>query len=208
MVTDLSPVQLDLNVAQLAGTPAERCVDRHEVLDVCDTSRYEAQEFDAVVAFGGPLSYAFEYAEDALRGLLRIAQPDGVVVASVMSLLGTWRHSLADVTVLAETVGEDANDAVLRTGDTRHVSPEGDRHVCRLYRHSEIESLVDGAGGTLLDSSASNWASLSDADALASIEVDLDRWARFLEHEIAACAQPGARDGGTHILFAAHLRSD
>lgn len=38
VVTDLSPVQLDLNVAQLAGTPAERCVDRHEVLDVCDTT--------------------------------------------------------------------------------------------------------------------------------------------------------------------------
>ncbi len=207
VVTDLSPVQLDLNAAQLVGTPAERCVDRREVLDVCDTSRYEALEFDAVLAFGGPLSYAFEHAEDALRGLLRIVQPNGVVVASVMSLLGTWRHSLANVTALAETVGEDANDAVLRTGDTRHISPEGNRHVCRLYRHSEIEVLVDGAGGTLLDSSASNWASLSNADALASIEADPDRWARFIEHEIAACAQPGARDGGTHILFAARLRS-
>jgi len=24
-----------------------------------------------------------------------------------------------------------------------------------------------------------------------------------LQHEVAACAQPGVRDGGTHILFTA-----
>jgi hypothetical protein len=56
---------------------------------------------------------------DVLRGLLRIVRSNGVVVASVMSLLGTWRPSLPAVIALAETVGEDANDAVLRTGDLR-----------------------------------------------------------------------------------------
>jgi len=35
------------------------------------------------------------------------------------------------------------------------------------------------------------------------LEVGAARWSRFLEHEVAACAQPGALDGGTHILFAA-----
>ncbi len=203
VVTDLSPVQLDLNAAQLAGTPAEAWVQRRELLDVCDASRYDDHEFDAVVAFGGPLSYAFEQVDDAMRGLLRIVQPDGVVVASVMSLLGAWRHNLPAVIALAETAGEDANDAVLRTGDLRHVVPEGVGHVCQLFRQADVEALVDRAGGILLDSSASNWASLSDAEALACVEADPDRWRRFLDHEIAACAQPGARDGGTHILFAA-----
>jgi hypothetical protein len=37
---------------------------------------------------------------------------------------------------------------------------------------------------------------------------DRDRWRRFLEHEIAACAEPGARDGGTHILFAVRALDD
>lgn len=203
MVTDLSHVQLDLNAAQLAGTAAETRVERRELLDVCDTSGYDDHEFDAVVAFGGLLSYAFEQVDDAMRGLLRIVAPDGAAVASVMSLLGTWRHSLPAVLALAQTVGEDVNDAVLRTGDLRHVAPEGDGHVCRLFRHADVETLVDRAGGVLLDSSASNWALLSDAEALATVEADPDRWRRFLDHEIAACAEPGARDGGTHILFAA-----
>ena len=38
---------------------------------------------------------------------------------------------------------------------------------------------------------------------LARLEADPARWERFLGHEVAACGQPGATDGGTHILFAA-----
>ena len=58
-------------------------------------------------------------------------------------------------------------------------------------------------GGRLLAASASNWASLGDAETLADLEADPARWARFLEHEVAACSERGALDGGTHILFAA-----
>ncbi|MEO3805473.1 hypothetical protein [Nonomuraea sp. B1E8] len=53
---------------------------------------------------------------------------------------------------------------------------------------------------------ASNWATLGDPDTLAALESDPDRWARFLEHEIAACQEPGVVDGGTHILFACTAR--
>lgn len=77
VVTDVSDVQLALNAARLAGTDAEQHVERRELLDVCDTSRYADGEFDAVVAFGGPLSYAFEHTDEAMRGLLRIVAMTG-----------------------------------------------------------------------------------------------------------------------------------
>jgi hypothetical protein len=44
---------------------------------------------------------------------------------------------------------------------------------------------------------------LGDPATLAALEADPDRWGRFIEHEVAACAEPGALDGGTHIIFAA-----
>jgi hypothetical protein len=62
---------------------------------------------------------------------------------------------------------------------------------------------LDRAGAGLLAASTSNWASLGDTEALADLEADPERWARFLEHEVAACSERGALDGGTHILFAA-----
>ncbi|TYB58034.1 class I SAM-dependent methyltransferase [Nonomuraea sp. PA05] len=205
VVTDLSPVQLALNEERLRGSEAEASVERWEVLDVCDTGRYADGEFDLVLAFGGPLSYAFEQAGDALRGLFRVTRPGGLVAGSVMSLLGTWRTFLPGVVKLAERAGEDANDLVLRTGDLRHMGVEGG-HVCRMFRSADLAALIRGAGGEVVALSASNWASLGDPDVLAALEADPGRWARFLEHEVAACREPGAVDGGTHILFAArHL---
>ena len=196
-VTDFSPVQLELNRVRLADSTQ---VESWEILDVCDTSKYSDGEFDAVVAFGGPLSYAFENIDEAMAGLFRIVRPGGVVVASVMSLLGTWRHVLQDTILVAETFGDDANDAILRTGDLR---PIGGAHVCQMFRASDITALVERCGGEVLAMSASNWASLDKPEALASMESVPDRWRRFLEHEVAACAEPGALDGGTHLLFAA-----
>ncbi|QYN31926.1 hypothetical protein K1T35_25175 [Pseudonocardia sp. DSM 110487] len=180
VVTDPSSARLAAHERRVRGTPAERSVLRREVLDPADVSRYAAGEFDVVLAYGCPLSAAYGCAAGLLRGLLRVVAPDGVVVASVLSLLGAWRH---------HPPGLDGQ-------------ADGESSV-RRYRWSDVVALVDEAGGELVDGSASNWASAGDPDALAHLAADRDRWRRFLDHEIAACAEPGARDGGTHILFAA-----
>lgn len=123
-----------------------------------------------------------------------------MVVASVMSLLGAWKYFLAETIILAETIGEDASDAILRTGDLRHI---GGAHICQMFRASHITALVERCGGEVLAMSASNWASLDQPGILTPLESDPDRWWRFLAHEVAACAEPGALDGGTHLMFAA-----
>lgn len=207
VVTDLSGVQLALNEARLAGTDAEQRVERRDLLDVCDTSHFADGEFDAVVAFGGPLSYAFERTDEAMRGLLRIVADDGIVVASVISWLGAWRHFLPAISDLVAIVGEAAAERVMRTGDLRHVAHDADAHICQMFRWSDIQALLQRAGGQVVGASASNWASLGDIDALARLEADPARWERFVEHEVTACAQPGALDGGTHILFAANANA-
>jgi SAM-dependent methyltransferase len=199
-VTDFSEVQLGLHRRHVAETPVERAVASRSILDICDTSRYAEGTFDAVLAYGGPLSYAFEESESALRGLLRVVKPHGVVVASVMSLFGSWRYFLRGVVEDTRVAGERANDLVLSTGDLRHF---GTSHICKMFGAREVEGLVRACGGTVLAMSASNWASLADPDILEELEADPERWARFLDHEVTACEEPGAVDGGTHLLFAA-----
>jgi hypothetical protein len=164
-----------------------------------DTDRFVKGEFDAVVAYGGPLSYVFEDAPKALVGLLRVG---GVVVASVMSTLGSWRSFLAGTTEVAAIIGQDATDLVIETGDLRHEGLD-QAHVCQMYRHRELAELVPACGGTLLAESASNWASLNDEETLAAIAADPDHWRRFLDHEVRACRERGLLDAGTHILVAA-----
>ena len=203
VVTDISPVQLQLNAERVGATPFEASVERREILDVCDTSTYRDGEFDAIVAFGGPLSYAFERVDEALAGLFRVVRPGGPVIASVMSLLGTWRFFLAEVIADSERLGPDAVDAMIRSGDVRMAETDPRTHMCQMFHWRDIEDLVARNGGTLLDGAASNFASLGDQAVLTRLEADPDRWSRFMEHEIRATRELGVRDAGTHILFAA-----
>lgn len=202
-VTDVSAVQLELNRQHLADTTAEAFVRSRDLVDICDTTRYPDAFYDLVLAFGGPLSYAFEETESALRGLLRITKPGGFVVASVMSWLGSWRYFLRGVLDDEWRVGEEAGDLAMTTGDLRHVQTE---HICQMFRSRDIDALASSCGAELVAMSASNWASLAPEDVVAEIESDARRWDRFLTNEVANCAEPGALDGGTHILFA--MRKD
>jgi SAM-dependent methyltransferase len=204
VVTDISEVQLELNVRHVAesGTEAGRAVEDRFILDVRDTARFADGEFDAVLAFGGPLSYVFDDAGSALAGLLRIGR---VVVASVMSTLGAWSIFLPQVVALEEEVGAEAADAIFETGDLRHEARD-EGHTCQMYRSREVRFLVHDAGGELLAVSTSNWASLSHDETLAELASDPAKWGRFMDQEASACREPGLLDAGTHILFAARRR--
>jgi SAM-dependent methyltransferase len=200
-VTDLSPLQLAANRRHVAEHGAGAAIEAWRVVDVRDVSMFTDGEFDVVVAYGGPLSYCFEAGADALRGLLQVTRPGGCVLASVMSLLGSFRYALAGIVAAEEEFGAEANNAVLETGDLRLLGRGG--HICRMFRSRQIPELVEQAGGLLSDIAASNWASLGDPTALARIAADPRRWSNFLDHEERACREPGALDGGTHILFTA-----
>jgi len=204
VVTDVSPVQLSLNEQYVTQAGCADFVEDRLLLDVRDTGELADGSFDLVLAYGGPLSYVFEDGERALSGLLRLVAPGREVVASVMSTLGSWRALLEAVHTEGERLGHDAMDAVLRTGDLRPTQPEG--HVCQMYRWSQLEQLVHRAGGTVVAASASNWASLGHHDTVDLIAADPARWQLFLDQEVEACAESGALDGGTHLLFAAVQR--
>lgn len=195
-VTDISAPQLEANRQRASAEGYDSAVDDWRLLDIRDVRGVEDASFDVVLAYGGPLSYVFDHAEGALRDLLRITASGGVVLGSVMSLLGAWRHFLPAVLELSD----DDNDHILATGDLRRSQPDG--HVAQMYRAADVRRLIEQAGASTLALSASNWASLDHPEATALLEESPSRWQRFLDHEVIACAEPGALDGGTHILFA------
>jgi 2-polyprenyl-3-methyl-5-hydroxy-6-metoxy-1,4-benzoquinol methylase len=203
VTTDISPVQLQLNHHKVAEAGLESNVDSRLVLDVTDLSSVANESFDAVVAFGGPLSYAFEDAEDALGGCLRVTRPGGMVLASVMSLVGSLRFHLAGVVEEMSVFGIETIDSMVRTGEQRHTP-----HNCRMFRWSDIEGMLGRLPCVLVEAQASNAMSLNAAALLETFEVDPARWATLLSWEEELTHEPGALDGGTHILFAARKSSE
>jgi SAM-dependent methyltransferase len=183
---DVSPGQLELHAEKTAGVAG--AVEARELLDIRDLSRFDDGSFDAVVCFGGPLSYVLGEAEAALGGLLRVTKRSGHVLLSVMSLLGAARAFYGHFPGLIDEFGWEP--AVANVFETRDLAAEVNRgHVLRLYRWSDLERLLTRDDSRIVAASASNFLSVGQ-----------EAWDdRFLEYELAACREPSL-DGGTHML--------
>ncbi len=199
VVSDLSPVQLEANARRVAEAGLDEAVVERRLLDVRDLTALADASFDAVVAYGGPLSYAFEDAEPSLAGMLRVVRPGGRVVASVMALIGTLRMFVRLIPAYADKGRLDELKGVMATGDNR-LDTAG--HPCRMFRWSEIEAMAGRLPCTVLGASASNFLSSADHDVIAYIEQVPLLWQLLLDWEEEYCAEPGALDSATHLLFA------
>jgi SAM-dependent methyltransferase len=204
LVSDISPRQLDLNRDHVAAADYEDAVEDRRLLDVTDLSSLKRASFDVVTALGGPLSYVFERAGQALDELLAVVRPGGVVLFSVMSRWGSLHQFLDGV--LKEVAGGDAEAyrVLMETGDQfgqtgRTARPEL-VHELHLFTWDEVERLLATRPCRLLEASAANFLSVRADGALA--DLDQETWDQFLNWEEAASRARGGLDAGTHIMVA------
>jgi hypothetical protein len=148
---------------------------------------------------------AKEDAPKALAECLRVTKPGGVVLASVMTIGGSMRCSLPIVLEELERFGVDVMARIVRTGDLRPTQPVG--HVCRMFRWREVKQMIDRAPCRLLAASASNATSLGSDDVVERIASNPEWWNAFLDWEEELAQEPGALDGGTHVIFAVERSS-
>src|SRR2546426_5625273 len=140
-VTDISPGQLDLNARHLSEAGLEGFVERRELADVVDLSRFKADSFDSIVCYGGPLSFVLDRADDALGELIRVTKHGGHVLLSVMSLQGSLRAFLPGVAKEVDEFGLEEMQAIVDTGDQAGPhSPLGPMH---MFTWSELRALLD-----------------------------------------------------------------
>lgn len=197
-VGDASRVQLELNREKVGEAGCEGSVVGREVLDIVDLSAFAPEQFDAVVCYGGPLSYVLERAGEALDELLRVTKRGGHVLLSVMSLAGATRKYFPGVVKWARERSLEEVRTIIETGDqTGAISAN---HHCHMYRWSELRALLEGRGCQIVAASAANYLSVNQQEVLQQVSADPSMWQLFLEWEEGFCREPGAIDSGTHII--------
>ena len=199
-VGDISPEQLRLNEDTARRRGFADNVHSWNHLDICDLTRFPGAMFDAVVAFGGPLSYVFERRDGALTECLRVLRPGGVLLLSVMSLWGTLHRHLGAVLALSE----GANRSIIATGDLTKETDPGSTHHCHMFRATELRTFLDRPELELLWLSASSAITTGLDTALLP---DERSWPFLLEVESMACREPAYLDAGTHLIGALRLRT-
>jgi ubiquinone/menaquinone biosynthesis C-methylase UbiE len=205
VVTDISPAQLELNVSNVAEAGLESAVEARELADIVDLSTYPDGSFDAVVCYGGPLSHVMDRADEALDELLRVTKPGGHVLLGVMSRHGALHAFLPGAEAEIEEFGIDEMQAIYATGDLpiNHSSLGTPVH---LFSWAELRDLLERHACDLVVASAANFLSVGNDEVCERWLQDPEMWERFLRWEVASCSQPGAIDGGTHILAVVSAR--
>ena len=204
VVADLSPVQLELNRRHATEEGFAGAVRDWLRLDVCDLSPLGPARFDAVVCYGGPLSYVFDQRARAVREIRRVLAPGGRALVSVMALWGTVHEALPGVLA----VPAEENARIIATGDLRLGPADGTRHHCHLFRSAELAELLGANGLEVLEMSASSCLSTVWGERLAPIRADPARWAELLAAEVMACREPGCLDMGTHLIAVARREAE
>jgi len=181
---DISPVQLELLRSRLPDIESVQG-------DVTDLSRFEDASFDAVVCFGGPLSYLAERAPDAVRELARVTKPGGHLLVSVMSLVGCVVHFAQDLVDLARRDGVAQQLEIVDTGLLPE-KPDYGHLALRLYRWSELEELLAPYGRVVAGAAAGLLPTLSPEEPeLANLLVEL---------EARVCEDPQSLSVGQHMI--------
>ena len=205
VVTDISPGQLELNVANIAEAGLESAVEARALADIVDLSAYADGEFDAIVCYGGPLSHVMDRADQALLELLRVTKRGGYLLLGVMSLHGSVHAFLASVDAEIQEFGIDEEQAIVETGDlpSDHSSMGTPAH---LFSWDELRALLERHDCDLVVASAANFLSIGNDEICERWLQDREMWERFLRWEVVSCAQPGAIDAGTHIIAVVRAR--
>jgi SAM-dependent methyltransferase len=199
-VGDISATQLRLNRENAEARGYAASVESWSQFDIADLSSFSDESFDAVVAYGGPLSYVFERRNHALSECVRVLRNDGVLLLSVMSLWGTVHRHLPAVLGLPES----SNRRIVATGDLTAEAEPGSTHHCHMFRAAELRRFLDRPNLELL------WLSASSAITTGldpTIVADEQSWQLVLDLEAQACTEPGYLDAGTHLIAAVRRSS-
>jgi SAM-dependent methyltransferase len=197
VIADISPVQLQLNRQNAHTLGFADSVERWVECEMCNLrSHFCEGESDAVVCYGGPLSYVFDEREKAIEELSRVTRPGGLLFLGAMSLWGTVHHSLPGVL----KVDPHTNREIIASGD---LGPDGvavSQHFCHYYRAAELRKFREKAGVIIEVLSASDCLSATWAELLSSLPEDGGAWQHLLEMELEACQEPGCLDMGSHLI--------
>ncbi|MFX0108036.1 MAG: methyltransferase domain-containing protein [Candidatus Hodarchaeota archaeon] len=203
-VVDISQGQLKLNEEKVKEAGFESKVEWRKKLDILNLEGIPDNSFDATVCYGGPLSYVMERVEEALKEVLRVTKPEGYILTSVMSCLGTYSHFIE---AIFHEVNEgrydlEGLDELTRTGDVAGKYADNSSHHCHMFRWSEFQEILSRYPVEILDVSAANFLSTGSTRNEKLIEVmnKPEQWEKLLKWELEFCAEPGAIDAATHFL--------
>ncbi len=207
-VLDISDKQIEIAHRKIHETGLIGNIARFIQGDISDLSEISDNSFDVVICYGGALSYVCEQRVKAAAELVRVTRPGGVLLISVMSLLGSLLGVTRTPDMYTLQAPEKANPGVpglwksLETGDLPGFpSRIGMQHApMHLFTVEELAGLFKGQ--EILKIAGSNVSVREASTSAEQIAVDPQAWKTLVEFERRINTNPGLVNSGSHIMIA------
>ncbi|UCC68679.1 MAG: class I SAM-dependent methyltransferase [Armatimonadota bacterium] len=168
--------------------------------DIVNMGFLPDKSFDVVLCLGGALCYLRDQVQTALGELVRVCKPDGLLLGSVMSRIGTLRTRLVYGWARSTNVDAEALGILLRTGD---VPPGGaffTEQPAHFFRKDELLRLLDGAAVDVVEVRSTNALLTLSPERILALQSESSIWPMLEDIEAEVCLS--AAELGSHILFA------
>ncbi len=210
-LVDISDEQLRIAREKVDEAGVSDRVTSIDRMDVCDMSTIPDATYDAVLCLGGALSYVRDRRHDALKELVRVAKPGGLLVVSVMSLLGTF-HLISTL---------DAKDFLVNITDHVDWDPwepfpdhldsipgSNEWHApMTLYTSQYRRRFLEDHGCEVLEIASTNTIT-SGILRFEKIPSSPEAVEMLLNLEKKFCNRPGVVDMGEHLIAVARTPWD
>ena len=165
--------------------------------DVRDLSRFDTNDFDAVLCLGGPLTHISDETEriQATSELVRVAKLGAIVCISVMGYLAMLRTVLSRV---SEELIIPQYWELITEGKGNNLVQD---NLWHFFRASELQKLAEACGLTTLEMVGCEGLSTGLAEATNTVAEDPAKWERWIELVLETATEPAIVDMAAHILY-------
>ena len=205
---DLSERQIDLAREKIGEAHLLERIDAFVQADISDLSMFPDSHFDAVICYGGALSYVCEQRHQAASELVRVVRPGGVLLVSVMSRYGNIVNLVRRPTL---TVLKDPKEwnvwQVADVGDNPGFpSPRVNMQhpPMHLFTSEELRNLLPDC--SVLELAGSNVTTFEGSATVNDVFDDAQAWFTAISLERLMNTKDGLTDSGSHIIMAARRR--
>ncbi|MEI6235016.1 MAG: methyltransferase domain-containing protein [Planctomycetota bacterium] len=191
-LSDLSRGMLEVCRQKAAALGVEARVSFLKA-DIMDLSELPRNHFALAIAQGDPLSFA-EHPAKALKEIMKILRPGGVLIASLDQTLAAIDHYV-------EKSDVDGLETLLKTGDMEWLAREEDeRFPVHTFTPERLRTLFENAGFEVLDMYGKTVLPFKKLEALFENDETAER---LLALEKKLCRIPSAMGRASHVQVTA-----
>lgn len=165
--------------------------------DIRDLSRFNTNDFDAVLCLGGPLTHISDETEriQATSELVRVAKPGAIVCIAVVGYLAMLRTVLSRFSY--ELITPPYSE-LIKEGKGNNLVGDSLWH---FFRASELQQLAESCGLTTLEMVGCEGLSTGLFEATNTVAEDPAKWERWVELVLETASEPAIVDMAAHILY-------